>query len=84
MDTIKGSTLSTCPYFQVDRYEVESGERMTQKDRTHFAIVAIIEGSLSTSEGTRFEKGDFFLLPVNASELVSDVKTVYLETVIPV
>lgn len=83
VDEPKGSILSTCEHFQVDKYRVTQGQSMSPIKRERFAIITVITGKLISEEGLEFQAGDFFLMPVEASPLQVTSDTVYLETTLP-
>ena len=83
MGTIEGSSLSSCRFFQVDKFTPEANTSFISQNPDHFSIITVVSGQLQSEAGETFCPGSFFLLPRNASPLSCIENTVYLETTIP-
>ena len=83
MDTPDGTTLATCPYFQVDQIEVAAGDTLGNPNAERFSIVSVVSGELQSMEGTTYKPGDFLLLPRGAFPLTATTESSVLQTTIP-
>ena len=78
-----GTTISHCPHFTVNKHTASSGSLFRQQSPDYFAIITVIQGSITDSSGNTYTPGTFFLLPAQASTLTCSEEVTYLETVIP-
>lgn len=83
MDCPIGTTLATCPFFQVDRISLPTGGALTNPDPERFSIVTVVTGELLSSNGDSFQPGEFLLLPRGASPLAASASTTILQTTLP-
>lgn len=83
MDRPDGTAIAECSHFRVEKLELAAGEGFTNPDSRRFSIFSVAEGSVRTSGGTAFRKGDFFLLPREAAGLVADGPATVLRTTLP-
>jgi mannose-6-phosphate isomerase len=83
MDTPDGTTLATCPYFQVDRLAVAAGDTLTNPDPERFSILSVVSGELQSLDGATSNPGDFLLLPRGAFPLTATADSTVLQTTIP-
>jgi len=78
--------LVRCPHFEVEQLDLSSLERINASIDQNFAIVSVIEGSLSCGD-CDFKSGDFFIVPAHMKEeplqLVSQNTSKILRTTIP-
>jgi mannose-6-phosphate isomerase len=71
MDAAKGNTLAHCPYFHTARFDIPQGQAFVPKHPDHFVMLSVIEGSLTSTDGRTFCKGDTLLLPANADSVIA-------------
>ena len=71
MDQPVGSTLAACPYFKTDRQTLAAGQTLANPEAGKFAILSVVEGTLASAAGRRFNKGQFLLLPRAAAPLTA-------------
>ena len=83
MDSPAGETLAECDYFKTDRKYLKAGERFGNPCDGRFSIVSVVEGSLESEAGRRFEKGMFLLLPRKAGLLMASQDTIALQITLP-
>ena len=83
MDTPDGSTLATCPFFQVDRHSIAPGDTLTNPNPERFSILTVVTGELQALGGQTYRPGDFLLLPRGSFPLTATAETVVLQTTIP-
>lgn len=76
-------TLATCPYFQVDRLTLTTGDSLSNPNPDRFSILTVVHGELQSLEGRRFLPGDFLLLPRGAFPLTATAESTVLQTTIP-
>jgi mannose-6-phosphate isomerase len=77
-----GVLIAECEHFRVERILLRSGEKTGNRSSEHFSIFSVAEGAVNCGS-SRFRKGDFFLLPVGASEVEATAETVVLRTTLP-
>lgn len=81
-----GESLVHCPYFKVDRLELNNSSPRPGSIDDQFAIISVLEGTLSCG-GSDFEAGDFFIVPAKnegpSLELLTESFAVVLRTIIP-
>ncbi|MGD1979240.1 MAG: class I mannose-6-phosphate isomerase [Akkermansiaceae bacterium] len=82
MDEPKGSTLASCEFFVVDRHELTDGQAIGNQEE-RFSILTVVSGTITSSGGAEFQKGDFLLLPKDADPLRATGDTVVLQTRLP-
>jgi mannose-6-phosphate isomerase len=83
MDTPHGNTLATCPYFRTDHIAIAEGQAFVPENTCRFVILSVIEGSLTSTDGRTFSKGDTLLLPAKAEALQAHQKTSVLAITLP-
>lgn len=83
MDTPRGNTLAECDYFRTDRLQLESGAALANPDATQFSLVGVVAGSLRSSDGRTFVKGDYLLLPRGADALTAAEASSVLQITLP-
>jgi mannose-6-phosphate isomerase len=83
MDAPNGDNLATCNYFKTDRKSLVSGEIIGNPDPARFSILSVAEGSLVSADGRRFGKGQFILLPRNATPLHAACDSTALQVTLP-
>jgi mannose-6-phosphate isomerase len=83
MDVPKGENLATCPYFKTDRRNLTDGEHIANPDGGNFSVLSVIKGSLVSTQGRRFGKGQFLLMPKDARPLVATGETSVLQVTLP-
>lgn len=79
MDAPRDGVLADCAHFRVEKFELRVGETFGNPDAGRFAIYSVAEGRVDGG----FGKGDFFLLPCGADDLVASEDSVVLRTTIP-
>ena len=62
LDEPAGEVLANCEHFRLERHQFEAGTTLDRILRGRFAIITVVEGTL-TSKGELFREGDFFLVP---------------------
>jgi len=83
LGTIEGSTIADCPFFKVDKFDLNPGETLSLQNPDRFSIITVISGKLTMKNDTHFCKGDTFILPRKASPLHCSESTEFLETTLP-
>jgi mannose-6-phosphate isomerase len=83
MDTPAGETLASCPYFQTDRKPLTDGQSIGNPVEERFSILSVVSGELACRSGRRFSKGQFLLLPRNATALQAIGDTLVLQITLP-
>ena len=82
MDQPRGTVIAECEFFRVEKLELTEGEKAGNREDGRFSIFSVAEGAVE-SGGKRFGKGDFFLLPAGAGEIVASEESVLLRTTLP-
>src|SRR5690606_30651985 len=84
MDEADGCVLADCEHFRLERHSLAPGESLFGKTKGRFAIITVVGGTLRSGE-TRFEAGEFFLVPTGAGGegLVSEREAEILLTTWP-
>ncbi|MCX8496855.1 MAG: class I mannose-6-phosphate isomerase [Akkermansiaceae bacterium] len=83
MDSPVGETLATCEYFKTDRKLLESGGSIGNPEAGRFSILSVVDGSLQSIGGRRFEKGSFLLLPRDGAPLIALTGSTVLQVTLP-
>jgi mannose-6-phosphate isomerase len=83
MDTPLGDNLASCEYFKTDRKVLAAGETITNPREDRFSILSVANGQLESAEGTRYEKGQFLLLPRGGSSLKAVADSTVLQITLP-
>lgn len=82
MDSPLGENLASCAYFKTDRHLVEPGKTVQPQDE-RFCILSVVEGQLESSDGRRFAKGSFILLPRGCPPLTALEESTILQITLP-
>ncbi|MEK7949636.1 type I phosphomannose isomerase catalytic subunit [Luteolibacter soli] len=82
MDEPNGTVIAECEYFRVEKLTLATSETAGNRDVSRFSIFSVAEGAV-ICEGSRFSKGDFFLLPKGAGQLRAEIDSVVLRTTLP-
>lgn len=82
MDQPDGETLATCEYFKVDERSLNESESFSSAAES-FAIVTVVSGKVTSTDGSEFQAGDFLLLPKGAEPLTAVTPSKVLLTTIP-
>ncbi|MBC8126545.1 MAG: class I mannose-6-phosphate isomerase [Gloeobacteraceae cyanobacterium ES-bin-144] len=83
MDTPQGETLASCAYFKTDRKSIASGQNIGNPVPGQFSILSVVDGELESLAGRGFGKGQFILLPQNASPLKATRASTVLQITLP-
>jgi len=83
MDRPAGDTLATCAYFTTTRKSLAASQALTNPEPGKFSILSVIEGTLESTEGRRFAKGQFLLLPRDAAPLTAVETSTVLRVTLP-
>jgi len=83
MDQPVGETLAACEFFKTDRKNLAADEMIDNAQTGRFSILSVVEGSLESQTGRRFGKGQFLLLPCDASPLRAAEKSTVLQITLP-
>lgn len=83
MDTPVRETLATCEFFKTDKISLESGQMISNPDAERFSILSIVEGTLVSEGGQRFNKGQFMLIPRHGTPLTALENTTVLQVTLP-
>ena len=83
MDRPQGDLLAECAYFRTSRRALTAGESIGNPDPDRFSILGVVEGTLTSTDGTTFSKGEFFLLPRGAKDLNAKASTIVLQIELP-
>lgn len=62
MDEARDGQLSACEHFRFEKHALGRGVALAEATGGRFAILTVVGGILE-EEGSRFEEGDFFLVP---------------------
>jgi len=65
-DAVEGVLLVDCPHFRLEKHELAGGDSLASVTGGRFAIVTVVSGELVAGEAA-FVRGDFFLVPENAT-----------------
>lgn len=84
MDVPQGETLAACAYFRTDRIRLARGAVFQPQDPTHFVILSLVDGELTTEQGRMFRKGDTLLLPADGEPLRASAAADLLVVTLPV
>jgi len=63
MDVAEGNLLVACEHFRLEKHRLAPGASVTEATRGRFAILTLVSGAI-IADPTRFEEGDFFLIPI--------------------
>ena len=74
LDEPAGEVLANCEHFRLERHQFEAGTTLDRILRGRFAIITVVEGTL-TSKGELFREGDFFLVPPGRGENIAAPET---------
>ncbi|MGJ8655559.1 MAG: type I phosphomannose isomerase catalytic subunit [Akkermansiaceae bacterium] len=83
MDVAFESCIASCEYFNVDKFELSSGDVVGNPDCERFSIVTVVSGEVVDAEGKPYVAGDFMILPRGSSDLRVSAEAVILQTTIP-
>ena len=83
MDVPQGDLLAECEYFKTSRRTLEAGESISNPQPDRFSILGVVEGSLTSVDGTKFSKGEFLLLPRGEETLTAAQASVVLQIELP-
>lgn len=83
MDTPDGDTLATCEYFKTDRKLLAAGQTIGNPEPGRFSILSVAEGALESTNGRRFPKGRFLLLPRDSAPLTAVENATVLQVTLP-
>lgn len=83
MDLPKGDLLAECEYFRTSRRTLAAGETIGNPLPNRFSILGVVEGTLTSEDGTTYSKGDFVLLPKGTTVLTAGEASVVLHVELP-
>ena len=83
MDQPMDGVLAACPYFRTTRDFLEAGRSLGNPEPGRFSIISVVEGSLQSAGGRRFEKGSFLLLPRDCAVLTATAGATVLQITLP-
>lgn len=83
MDTPLGDNLASCDYFKTDKKVLTAGETIGNPREDRFSILSVADGQLESAEGTRFEKGQFLLVPRGGAALKAVADSTVLQITLP-
>ncbi len=83
MDEPLGDLLAECEYFKTSRRALEAGESISNPLPDRFSILGVVEGTLTSVDGTKFSKGEFLLLPRGEEKLTAAQVSVVLQIELP-
>lgn len=81
MDTPDGENLATCEFFKTDKKLLAAGQTIAGSEQ--FSILSVVDGELESAAGRRFTKGQFILLPRNATALTALGVATVLQVTLP-
>lgn len=83
MNALSDQTLADCHCFRTDRLAVARGTTFLPHDQEHFVILSIAEGSVSSSDGRIFRKGDTLMLPARTDGVQATAASSLLAVTLP-
>lgn len=83
MDAPVRDMLASCEFFKTDRISLQAGEKIANPDAGRFSIVSVVEGTLVSEGGRRFNKGQFMLVPRDGAPLTAGEDAIVLQVTLP-
>jgi mannose-6-phosphate isomerase len=83
MDQALGDTLASCAYFRTDRKSLAAGQPLANRDASAFSILSVVEGTLTSSAGRCFRKGQWLILPRQTPALTALENSIVLQVTVP-
>jgi mannose-6-phosphate isomerase len=83
MDVPCGEVLAECAHFKTISRRFAEGGMLANPDAGRFSIVTVTRGSLTSTDGRRFETGRSLLLPKAADPLQVAADTTVLQITVP-
>lgn len=83
MDLPAGPTLARCEFFKTQHRSVPIGHIISNPEPTQFSILMIIEGTLQSTLGTTYHRGQSVLLPCHSPPLHALAPTAVLQVTLP-
>jgi len=83
MNTSSDDPLASCAFFRTDRKSLSLEEQISNPDPERFSILSVVEGELESTQGERFYKGQFLLLPRGAAPLRAVERSMVLQITLP-
>ncbi len=83
MDEPDGDLLAECDHFRVEKLALAPGDTVGNAREDRFSIFSVVEGEIAASDGRRFVKGAFLLLPAGPETLQSVGESTLLRTTLP-
>ena len=83
MDVPVGDKLASCEYFKTDKKSLPPGTQITNPHLDRFSLLSVVDGHLESSDGRRYPKGSFILVPRAAAPLTALEQSTVLQITLP-